>query len=441
MSESPLSPTDRRSGAGLPAGIERLLDVRWLAFAWAFTFAFEIVSHVPGTVFDALRYGGAVVVLWLVRKDEGAPAKPAIKILAALMLALAVIRSVMAVANHDNPNLKFGIVLVVATVIAYAVTQRPRIHRPMVGGYLAGLAVSALVCLVQALGWDGIAPANYEGSRYPGLSSYTTILTWQLAVALVVAGYIALRSPRWSRTFYAACALVVIYVLALVTNGAQGGFVGVAVAIAAIGVGAWRTGAHSQVSRAAVTRVGVAVVALVAIVGVAMAAGLDVPSLTDYNTNFTNEHARVDSWRNGLDTVRDHPVTGMNGLAYDRTYKTSLMPHFLPLESGATAGALGLLVGLVLVGYLVWLVLKGPIDRQPTTLAAYGVLALLTANAFFEPQGPLQGVVHAVPLFLAVLYATVERKPPFGLDHWGGSDKAATASAKPKSQPAPAPAG
>ena len=39
---------------------------------------------------------------------------------------------------------------------------------------------------MQALHWTTLREGNIEGSRYPGLSTYTMLLTWQLAFGLIL---------------------------------------------------------------------------------------------------------------------------------------------------------------------------------------------------------------------------------------------------------------
>jgi hypothetical protein len=391
--------------AGL-AVVASFRDIRGFAFAWAFVFPIDVVTGVPGWVFDGLRYAGAAWIVIRVRPDLPEGSRPLLRILAALLLALAAVRGAMAVVNHDNPNVRFGLVLALGTVLAYLVILRTTVHRAVIAGYLGGIAFSAAVSLLQSRGWTGIAPANLEGNRYPGLSTYNAVFSWHVATGFIVGCYLVAANARTrNRTFRLAATVTPLYALGLLTNGAQGGLLGVIAAAVAV---TW-AGRH-RITRALLARAALAAAGLVVLVGLAVGvAGVDIPSLNDYDRSFHNEKTRVESWQRGLEEMLNHPVTGLSSreYLYDRRYR--IVPHFLPLESGAMAGVLGFLVAGALVGYLCWLLFRGPADRRGQTIAAYGVLASLLINTLTEPQGPFQGVARAVPLFLIVLYASVGR--------------------------------
>lgn len=384
-------------------------DIRWFAFAWAFTFPIDVVTGVPGWVFDALRYTGSAWIVLRVRPDLPAAARPLLRTFAVLLLALAAVRTLAALANHDGPSVRFGVLLALGTVMAHLVVLRTTVHRTIVAGYLAGIAFSAAVSLQQALGWSTIAPANRVGNRYPGLSTYTSVATWHMAIGFVLACYlIAVGARSRDRRFWPAAAAAPLYALGLVTNGAQGGLVGVAVAFTAI---AWA--GRSRITRPVLLRGAAAIAALVVAVGlVAAFGGVDIPSVTDYDGSFHNERTRVESWYDGASAMVDHPVTGVSGREYLYGRGNRIMPHVLPLESGALAGVAGFLTALAVVGYTGWLVLRGPADRRGETLVAYGLLAALVANTLMSPQGPFQGIARSVPLFLIVLHASVADRTP-----------------------------
>lgn len=381
-------------------------DIRRFAFAWAFVFPIDVVTGVPGWVFDGLRYAGAAWIVLRVRADLPATSRPLLRNLATLLLALAAVRGAMAVVNHDNPNVRFGAMLALGTAFAYLAVLRTSVHRAVIAGYLGGIAFSAAVSLVQSRHWGTIAPANLAGSRYPGLSTYNAVFSWHVATGFIVASYLVAANARVrNRTFWIACGVLPLYALGLLTNGAQGGLLGVVAAVLAV---TWA--GRGRITRTHLTRATVTATAIVVLVGVAVVVGgVDIPSLTNYDGSFTNEKARIESWRHGMRELVNHPLTGMSSHTYLTTLRYRIVPHFLPLESGAMAGIAGFLVAGALVAYLCWLVFRGPADRRGETIAAYGVLASLLVNTLTEPQGPFQGVSRSVPLFLIVLYASVSR--------------------------------
>lgn len=411
--------------AGL-AFVASFRDIRRFAFAWAFAFPIDIVNDVPGWVFDGIRYGGAAWIVLRVRADLPTASRPILRTLAALLLALAAVRGALALVNHDGPNVRFGLMLALGTASAHLVILRTAVHRAAIAGYLAGIAFSAAVSLLQSRGWTAIAPANLEGNRYPGLSTYTSVFSWHLATGFIVGCYLVAANARTrARAFWLAGVVTGLCALGLLTSGAQGGLLGVVAAALAV---AW-AGRH-RITRAHVVRAGVAGAGLVVLVGLAVGvAGVDIPSLNDYDRSFNNEKTRIESWERGWREMGNHPLTGMSSREYLYDHRYRIVPHFLPLESGAMAGVAGFLAAGAVVGYLAWLLVRGPADRRAETVAAYGVLASLMVNTLTEPQGPFQGLARAMPLFLIVLHASLSDRT------------AATPAASPQVPPAPPPPG
>ena len=379
-------------------------DLRRFAFAWALVLPIDVVTGVPGWVFDGLRYGGAAWIVLRVRADLPPGSRPLLRTLTGLLLALAAVRAGMALLNHDDPGVRFGVMMTLSSVIAYLVVLRTTVHRSIVAGYLAGVALSAAVSLMQARGWTTLAPGNRFNSRYPGLSTYTSVFTWHVAIGFIVGCYLIAANARTRNpVFWLACVATPLCTLGLLTNGAQGGLLGV---VAAAGAMAWA--GRSRITRTALVRAVGAAVAIIVLVGLAAGVGgVDIPTLNDYDRSFLNEKTRVESWRAGAREMLNHPGTGMSSRTYLYDRRHRIMPHFLPLESGAMAGIAGFTAAMAVVGYFIWLVVRGPADRRGETIAAYGLLAALVVNILTAPQGPFQGVARTVPLFLIVLHASV----------------------------------
>lgn len=379
-------------------------DITKFAFAWAFTFPIDVINGVPGWVFDGLRYGGAAWVVLRVGADLPQTRRPILRNMAILLAVLATIRGSMAIVNHDQPNVRVGLMMASGTALGYLVALRTKVHPPIITGYLAGVTFSASVSVLQSLHWTVIAPANIYGSRYPGLSTYTAVFSWHAATALIVAAYLVASRVRYrDRTFWFALIVAPTCLLGLVTNGAQGGMLGVAAATLAV---AWTQRRVASGKHVATVAAG-ALAAAIVVIGAVAVAGVDIPSISDYDRSFTNERSRIDSWQQGIEALIDHPLTGTSSHDYLFGRGNRIMPHLLPLESAAVAGIAGLVAASAVVGYLAWLILKGPVDRRSHTIAAYGVLVSLLVNTLTEPQGPFMGVGRAVPLFLIILYACV----------------------------------
>ncbi|MEO6627389.1 MAG: O-antigen ligase family protein, partial [Aquihabitans sp.] len=311
------------------------------------------------------------------------------------------VRLLAAVAHHDANGAQYAVVLAAATMVAYSMATRPRLHGHLTIGYLAGLSLSVVVALMQALHVPTLRQGNTQGERYPGLSIYAALLTWQIVIGLLLLWFmITTGRKRRTRTWWVAVVLLLLHGLALVTNGAQGGLLALAVVLVAFG---WFS--RSRISVASLRRWSLALAALVAItVAVVVVSGIEIPTVTDFGSNnFRNERARVEVISHGIDEFRAHPLTGMSRAVFIREH--GIAPHFLPLDSAAMAGVLALALSVYFFGLLVAAVWRGPADERPETMVGYLVMAALMTNSLTDSYGPFVGVSRAVPLWIALVAA------------------------------------
>lgn len=387
------------AAAAVVAAVRR--DVRPFAVVWAAFLPIDVVTGVEHAVFDVIRYGGAVVLVLCVRPEPRVAAERRTIQLAWVLVALAVTRVLSGLAHDDRATVRYGLVLAMGAAIGVLLVRRRSLLPAVTTGFLAGLALSAAVSLMQAMDLPTLAEGNTEGSRYPGLASYTTWFTWQIAVGLIIAVYLVATRRRTNPVqFRLAVPLVPLFALAMLTNGAQGGVLGLAAALIAV--------LFLQRDRISLATAATGTLAAVAVLmlGIAMVAAFDVevPTLTDYlDSDFRNENARIQTFREGIDEFTAHPLTGMSSKDYAARY--GQLPHFLPIESGALSGVAGLAVSVVLVVGLGWLVFRRPDGSGSTSALGHALLASMFVSFFTGPQGPVLGLVRVLPLMAAILLA------------------------------------
>jgi hypothetical protein len=376
-------------------------DDRRLAFCWGLLLPVDYITGVHTAVFDVARYAGILWLCWRVRPTLSASANKTVVHLAAAIGTVAVVRGVFAVPRTDENSMVFAGVMLVSTACAALLAQRVRVHGAVAMGYLAGVTLSAVVSIMQALHIPTLRAGNTESQRYPGVSTYTMLITWQLAFGLIMATYLAATAPPRSRRRYLALAVIAILSLAMVTNGAQGGLIGVGAAVVAV---AWINRHRltwSSVGR--FTAIGLVLVGGVA--AVVAVAGVDIPTIDGIagkgKGGYRNETARWDVAVEGMRELRNHPLLGMGRTNFMDKY--TIAPHFLPIDSGVTAGVLGFLVAAYLLFHLLRLLLRGPADRRPETVAGFAMLAAMCANTVTESYGPFIGLSRVSVLFLAVV--------------------------------------
>lgn len=384
--------------AGVAAAIS---DRRRLAFVWAALLPVDYLIGVRVTMLDALRYSGAIVLALLFAPTLATHVRTRLHQLGAVLMALAAVRGVAALAHGDPNGRRFAIVLALATAVAYMVAIRPRLHLHLVLGYMSGLTLSVVVSIMQALHLPILAVANYEGQRYPGLSTYTMLFTWQVAIGLVVLGVIITsRLNQRDAWFWVAVALFPLFGLAMMANGAQGGLLGLFTAF----LGFLRFG-PIKLTRPSDRRWMVAAMVLVMVtVSAAFLTQIELPTITDWGDgNYHNERARFDIIFDGWHEFTNHPLTGVSRTEFINQY--NIAPHFLPVGSAAMAGVAGLALSVGLLAMLGWWCWKGPANREPATLAGFLVLLTLTTNTLTDSYGPFVGVSRAFPLWIALVAA------------------------------------
>lgn len=317
--------------AALLAGVGASIpDRRRLALVWAALLPIDYLHGVSVTLLDALRYSGAIVLTLAFAPTLAAEARPRLRQIGAILLGLATIRGLAAVVHHDPNGRQFAVVLTLATLVAWAMALRPRLHLHLVVGYMAGLTLSVAVSIMQALHLPTLVEGNNSGQRYPGLATYTMLFTWQVAVGMVILGVvITTRITHRHLWWWMSVALFPFFAMAMVTNGAQGGLLGLFTAfVAFLRFGPVRLG--SQAGRRWI----MATLALVTLmVTAAFLTQIEIPTITDWGDGgYHNERARFDIVFDGLNEFRAHPLLGVSRTDFIYQYRIAPIscPSTLP---------------------------------------------------------------------------------------------------------------
>jgi hypothetical protein len=381
-----------------------------IALFWGFLLPIEYVLEIPNTVLDLPRYGIAAVLALSTPATLRGESRSRVLRLSVLLAVLAVIRTAMSFYHDDRAGLTLGVVLLGSVLSCGAVALRPRLHRTVLLGFMLGVSFSGIVCLMQALGIPTLRPSGPGEGRFPGLSTYTMLLTWQVLWGGLIAAYFLFNAHRRSLRWRLSAVALPICAAALLINGAQGGLLG----LAAGGV-AYFVWCGPEARRRLLTprSLGLGALAGLVLVGLLVASGFPLSTFQDwiFHGNFVNEQARVDIARTGWQVMLDHPVTGYGRTQLIDTY--TITPHFLPLESAASAGIVAGIAALVVLIYTWYLMFKGP-TRGAYALFGSVLLAAMCSNTLTEISGPFIGVSHLFLLLIAVVAAAGGNDPSPG---------------------------
>lgn len=366
----------------------------WTAWLWGASLPIEVVFDLPLAVPDAWRYVGVVAIVLRYGRDVDLKTSPLRPWLMALA-SLALVRIFMSRIQPDHGSLVVGATMAVAAVPAYLVAVRAKAHLAVLEGFVLGVSVSAAAAVLQLAGLlrGNLAPGTRL--RYPGLASKTTVLTWQVALAIVIAAYLLGRETpsgahrRWPYLAIAICTF------ALLICGAQGGLVGLASAALLL----WWRRRPSWLGDPRRRRIVAVTVAGTLLAGfAALFVGIDgFPP----EKGFVNETSRVTVARHALHEMAAHPLIGIGNQAFADRY--GILPHVVPLEVAVSAG----IVGLVLALYLLWLLARcawwGWNGNGPAPTLGAALAAIMVVFSMVEPAGPFIGVSRTTLLLLAVV--------------------------------------
>lgn len=297
------------------------------------------------------------------------------------------------------PTLRYIGITMAALVAAVLLASRIDAHRPLLLGYLAGTSASATVALLQVADVDWIRTGFFGDGRFPGMAFRTPGLSWHIVVALLI-GLAVLVTARSTSLRRITGAQMLICSAAFLACGAQGGIAGLGFA-GFVCARLWRQEIRQLVrERWAVTLAVVVALAL----GLLVAGALGFSSVRglagDPDKGYTNEMARVESIGYGTEQLLANPLGGIGAQAYDAQYE--VRPHFLPLNASVTTGILGFAIGALLVGLLVVLIVRGPIERTPCAMLGVALLSAMFVQTLLTPSGTFAAVERISMLLIGV---------------------------------------
>lgn len=367
-----------------------VLPLNALIFLFAMLLPIWSVGSLDPIYFDAARAGVALLVL--------VKSKPTARRMwgrrswsvAAPLLVVAIFVLALGLTRPDSSAVSIGVTMLLSIVVAWAVLARLDNPWPLLNGYLVGLMLSAAVMFLTAAGITVLTPQVDAGFfRLAGLSPSATLVTYQMALGVVIAWAATGRGE--SGTWYRL--VLVVSLLAVILSGGRGGVAALAMAL----VVSIRWGWFRPIHAVALGIVGWFVISQ------ASAFGLVVNTLERFTSASASNlpDGRFALFDNAIESVASHPLTGQGLPDFESTYGGG--PHFAIL-SFSVAG--GLLCGLLILWVMLILVRRlGFLSPKPYGLAGKAghlMLAVLIATSILEPTGPFVGAEFVTMLLLSV---------------------------------------
>jgi hypothetical protein len=384
-----------------------------LAWCWGFLLPIDFLTAVPTQILDVVRYGGLAWLCLELTPDLTPARRPIVTRLALLVGAVALVRGLGSLARGDRFGMFIAAVMLLGAVTAPFVAVRVRAHMPLLAGFMTGVLLSAVVSVMQSLDITTLQEGLPSSERYPGLASTTMLITWHLAFGLIIACYFLVARGQPSLYRATAVALIPIGSMAMLINGAQGGFIGMAFAALAVAAFGWRLVTWRQARPFVLGGAAVAVAVAAVVVGFSLA----TPTIDELGGEggYGNTVARLDVNQQGLEELIAHPAFGMGRTNFAEKHEAEngslLAPHFLPLEAGVTSGIVGFALAAVLLWTLLVVIWRGPVGRRPEAWLGLALCAAMFGNALTETGGPFTGLPRFALLLVAVVACQGEPWP------------------------------
>lgn len=365
----------------------------------------DTVSDVSVHLLDVARYTG---IIWLVLR-----LKPSLSpmntrrtmCMAGWLTALGAWLLVVALWRDDQVSRTVAMAVLVSAPAAFLLVRRASIHLAVVQGFLCGVSASALVVIAQYVGIHWLRSGGPDGDRNPGLAGSTALVTWQMALGIVIAVFVMLNADRKRCSRLLAAVGAALCGLGLLLCGAQGGLLG-------LGAAALATIARPPPPlRGALTRSPrvTAATALAVLLAVGMAVWANVPTVAGVlgDGGYVNEIARLDLNRAAWREFMSNPLTGIGADRFQEIH--GLMPHLLPLDAAVSAGVVGLVLASAALLYSTWF-LVGSLPRRTTLTSWFGLAmgCLLLINSLADRSGSLIGISRLSLLMIAMAAARGE---------------------------------
>ena len=268
------------------------------------------------------------------------------------------------------------------------------------------VVVSAVVCLTTLLSnkladalffSEGYSDAVRRNFPYHGFFFNANHFAYYLTICCILAAALFLKEKKWKKVAYAGCFIVLL--VAMVFSNTVGGYLGLIVGLILLVINAIRMD-KKQIWYCVAIVVTIVLTCLIpwqkypslvarnvsdAFGGRAIEEGRKV-KVTDYGTG------RLEIWQDTLKYISRSPIIGYGGgglkVLFIQDRKDPDVPHNLFLELAAYNG---IIVAVLVAGFLVWLVINGVKGGKKSevlcylipVLVAYLVSAMFGTMTFF----------------------------------------------------------
>lgn len=346
-------------------------------------FPVDVLGSVNPFFIDMLRY---VLVLVLIISLQALPRHRSNMAIVAATLLLCINFIVTArglLAEHTGLVLQ-SLIGIISVVLAYLVTRSACLNRKMLIGFLFGTTWSALDIILQVVGLPYLGTATEWGTRYPGLgaTSTNTAPFLALGLVLVISNFLWKRSTPWAILRIGSAVLLAT---GLLLSGGRGGLAGIALAIAIFLVTQLR-------NRPMVVTFFVAVAAAWILT--------KAPQIRNFLTRDGSDSGFA-TGRDVLNALAWEAFLRGGPLGIDLAKRSEYRPHTPILSFTLNAGAVGLVVTLILTGFLLWRLLQASNRTTAATSALVRMMAsVIFVTTLLEPWGFFLGLAKGIILMM-----------------------------------------
>lgn len=356
------------------------------------------VPGVPYNVIVVARFALCVVILMRWPADQPTPAIRQARQLLILIGILGLLVGGFSVSRSDHSTTSVALTMVESVVVAWILSDRLGVTTHLATGFVIGASASAVVSVYQ---WTHhIHGGDALVARYVGLSSSSTRIAYEYAIAFLI---VALSAPRGAASsIFVRGGLSALLLAALAASGGRGGLLALGLGLVVVSKAVGRTARRARGTL--ILFIIVAVFVLEARGNISVVDRILGPAGTYRGANVGVTNGRSSLWRGALSVLGDHPFSGIGIDNFIARYGDT--PHAAPIFFGVAAGGVGFLIALVLV-FQVWrLSLSTIATRTRATSLATGILAVLAVRSVLEPTAPLVGMeeVSLLAIMVRLIY-------------------------------------
>jgi hypothetical protein len=362
-----------------------ILPLSVLLFLFGLLLPIHQVAGVPELVLDLARYALAAGLILRCRPTAESRGLRAYEI---ALLVAAVWLTGVSWSRSDSGTLYTAGVMGIATLVVYLLRSRELVTAQLWFGYVTSAAFNSGVITLQGVGTTlPFVSDEFAGyGRYVGLGANAPLVSFELAVALVLALSVPRALPRLT-----AQALILV---GLLVCGGRGGLVALVLAIVVVL-------AVSKRHRSAA--IGVVLVGGTSglLLGHSSLSFSTLERILDPNEATSDvTSGRADLLRASLMEFLGNPVFGIGLQAFDNRYGAT--PHMAVLNFAIAGGIVpALCVAVVALGMI-----RSGLLRRNASSPAVALVAIFLVWMLLEPTGPFVGLVGL--LLLAYVMSTSE---------------------------------